>query len=74
MGERQQAIIKFIAKYKTEHGYPPSNREIQAAVGLASVSTVNGHIDRLEKNGFITRKTDSPRTITLTDKGLTAAQ
>ncbi|GIO83507.1 hypothetical protein J25TS5_04390 [Paenibacillus faecis] len=72
MTERQQAIINFIATYREGHGYPPTVREIGKSVGLASSSTIHGHINRLEKNGFLTRKVESARTITLTEKGMHA--
>ncbi|MNB81414.1 LexA repressor [compost metagenome] len=70
MRSRQQAIINFINSYGFENGYPPTVREIGKQVGLTSSSTVQGHIDRLERDGFITKKGKSSRTITLTDKGL----
>lgn len=69
MGPRQQAVLDFIADYKDVHGYAPTNREIQVAVGLASPSCANGHLKRLEKHGYITRKQKIPRTIVLTIKG-----
>ncbi|GGA24896.1 LexA repressor [Paenibacillus physcomitrellae] len=46
-------------------GYPPSVREIGEAVGLASSSTVHGHLDRLEKKGLIRRDPTKPRAIEL---------
>ncbi|MNO29206.1 LexA repressor [compost metagenome] len=42
MQGRQQAIINFIAHFTSINGYPPSNREIQAAVNLKSVATAKG--------------------------------
>jgi repressor LexA len=52
---RQQAILDFIKDEVRGKGYPPSVREIGEAVGLASSSTVHGHLERLEKKGFIRR-------------------
>lgn len=74
MTGRQQAIINFIASYRAEHGYPPSMREIGDAVGLSSSSVVHGYIERLTKNGYLTKKSDSSRTITLTEKGIEACK
>jgi len=51
-------------------GYPPSVREIGEAVGLASSSTVHGHLDRLEKKGLIRRDATKPRAIEITDGSL----
>ncbi|MBC8079472.1 MAG: transcriptional repressor LexA [Gorillibacterium sp.] len=62
---RQQAILDFIRSEVRLKGYPPSVREIGEAVGLASSSTVHGHLDRLEKKGMIRRDPTKPRAIEL---------
>jgi repressor LexA len=62
---RQQAIMDFIKTEVREKGYPPSVREIGEAVGLASSSTVHGHLERLEKKGLIRRDPTKPRAIEL---------
>lgn len=63
LGKRQLAIYDFIRAYSDEHGYPPSVREIGAAVGLASPSTVHMHLKVLEERGLIKRDSKKPRTI-----------
>lgn len=63
LGKRQLAIYDFIRAYTDEHGYPPSVREIGAAVGLASPSTVHMHLKALEERGLIRRDSKKPRTI-----------
>ncbi|MEI7024343.1 transcriptional repressor LexA [Paenibacillus sp. y28] len=63
ISNRQQAILDFIKNEVREKGYPPSVREIGEAVGLASSSTVHGHLDRLEKKGLIRRDPTKPRAI-----------
>lgn len=65
LSARQQNILSFISKFQFENGYPPTVREIAEAVGLASSSTVHGHLDRLEKKGLIRRDPTKPRTIEL---------
>jgi repressor LexA len=65
VSSRQQAILEFIRNEVRTKGYPPSVREIGEAVGLASSSTVHGHLDRLEKKGFIRRDPTKPRAIEL---------
>ncbi len=55
ISSRQQAILNFIKNEVKDKGYPPSVREIGEAVGLASSSTVHGHLERLEKKGLIRR-------------------
>lgn len=65
LSPRQQAILDYIEKNVQEKGYPPSVREIGKAVGLASSSTVHGHLSRLEKKGYIRRDPTKPRAIEL---------
>lgn len=61
--QRTVQIIAFIRNYTEQHGYSPSVREIGSAVGLSSTSSVQGYLDRLEKEGIIERREDRPRTI-----------
>ncbi len=67
ISNRQQAILTFIKNEVREKGYPPSVREIGEAVGLASSSTVHGHLERLEKKGLIRRDPTKPRAIEILD-------
>lgn len=62
---RQEAILEVIRKNVREKGYPPSVREIGEAVGLASSSTVHGHLERLEAQGYLRRDPTKPRAIEL---------
>ena len=66
-GETQQRILEYIRDYQKVNGYPPSVREIGKAVGLKSTSTVQGHLDRLQKKGMLHRDASRPRTLDLTD-------
>lgn len=63
LSKRQEEILSFIKNHVDAKGYPPSVREIGEAVGLASSSTVHGHLARLEKKGFIRRDPTKPRAI-----------
>ncbi|NGP44046.1 transcriptional repressor LexA [Bacillaceae bacterium SIJ1] len=63
LSKRQQAILDFIKENVQTKGYPPSVREIGEAVGLASSSTVHGHLARLEEKGMIRRDPTKPRAI-----------
>lgn len=63
LSKRQQDILDFIKQEVKQKGYPPSVREIGLAVGLASSSTVHGHLERLETKGFIRRDPTKPRAI-----------
>lgn len=67
LSNRQRAILEFIKSEVKDKGYPPSVREIGEAVGLASSSTVHGHLARLEKKGLIRRDPTKPRAIEILD-------
>ncbi|WP_267201806.1 transcriptional repressor LexA [Limosilactobacillus kribbianus] len=67
---KQMAVLSYIHKQVTEHGYPPTVREICSAVGLSSTSTVHGHITRLIDKGFLRKDSAKPRALEITPKGL----
>ncbi len=62
---KQQRIYDFIQTFTAQHGYPPSVREIGAAVGLKSPSTVHFHLKGLEEAGMIIKAEGKTRAITL---------
>lgn len=68
MRSTQDKILNYIKSEIDLKGYPPTIREIGDAVGLASSSTVHGHLDRLEKRGLIRRDPSKPRAIDLIDR------
>ncbi len=74
MSARQQQILDFIKSEVRAKGYPPSVREIGEAVGLASSSTVHGHLDRLEKRGLIRRDKTKPRAIEILDEEMSVVE
>ena len=65
--ENQQKILDFIKSEIEEKGYPPSVREICAAVGLRSTSTVHAHLNHLEEQGLIRRDSTKPRALEVLD-------
>ena len=66
---KQQKIYDYIQTFSAEHGYPPSVREIGAAVGLKSPSTVHFHLKGLEEAGVIIKAEGKTRAITLSGTG-----
>lgn len=68
LGKKQQLILNFLKQEILDRGYPPSVREIGEAVGLKSTSTVHGHLERLEKKGYIRRDPTKPRAIEILDE------
>ncbi|NKX51414.1 transcriptional repressor LexA [Arthrobacter deserti] len=58
---RQKKILETIQRSVSDHGYPPSMREIGDTVGLASLSSVTHQLSQLEKLGYIRRDPKRPR-------------
>lgn len=69
---KQLSVLEYIYKTVNAQGYPPTVREIGSAIGLSSTSTVHGHIDRLQKNGFLEKDPTKPRALEVTKLGLDA--
>ncbi len=61
--DRQRGILEFIDQQTRDRGFPPSVREIGAAVGLTSPSTVHSHLATLQRLGFLRRDPSKPRAI-----------
>lgn len=51
----QQLVYDYLCSTMAERAVPPSVREICAATGLRSTSTVHSHLKSLEALGYITR-------------------
>ncbi len=74
ISKRQQQIYEFIRSYQLEKGYPPSVREMAAAVGLSSPSTVHAHLSVLEERGLIKRDSTKPRALEVFNEDGTSTQ
>ncbi len=64
---REQEILDFINNQVQKKGYPPSIREICAAVGLNSPSTVHTYLKKLEAKGLLVKDGSKTRAIRLTE-------
>lgn len=62
-GEKQKEVYRFLLSYTENKGYPPSVREICDAVDLRSTSSVQNHLQNLEKQGLIRRDPTKPRAL-----------
>jgi len=60
---RQQQVLEFIRESVRANGYPPTVREICAALDLSSPSTVHAHLANLERLGLIKRNPTKPRAL-----------
>ncbi|MEU1813481.1 transcriptional repressor LexA [Micromonospora aurantiaca (nom. illeg.)] len=63
LSPRQQQILTVIREWVQRHGYPPTVREIGAAVGLGSPSSVAHHLKALEQRGLLRRAARGPRAV-----------
>ncbi len=61
--KKQQELLQYIADFLNENPYAPSYREIMAALGYKSVSTVAVHVDALIAKGYLTKSDKSARSI-----------
>ena len=69
---RQEAILGFINEFLGENGYPPTIRDIGAAVGISSTSVVNYNLNILEREGFLARDREVSRGLRLVGEGLSS--
>ena len=51
--QRRQMILQFINRYQAENGMSPTQREILAAIGVASTNTVHAMLHRMEADGML---------------------
>ncbi|QOP74411.1 transcriptional repressor LexA [Pediococcus acidilactici] len=72
LSTKQLNVLEYIYRTVQTQGYPPTVREIGKAIGLSSTSTVHGHIDRLQKNGYLEKDPTKPRALEITAQGLEA--
>ncbi len=66
MTPKQQAVFEYIKQCVIERNYPPSVRDICAAVGLKSTSSVFTYINDLEVMGLIKKDPSHPRALMIT--------
>lgn len=62
-GETRQKVYDYLIEYIKDHCYAPSIREICDGVGLKSTSSVYEHLSKLEEEGKIEMRGNSPRAI-----------
>lgn len=53
LSDKQKLVLSKLKAHIAANGFAPTNRELAEMVGLQSVSTVHGHLQRLQKNGYI---------------------
>jgi repressor LexA len=70
---RQERILHFVEAFRSEHGYPPSIREIGEYFGIRSTNGVSDHLRALERKGFLQRTEHQPRSLQLVQGQATAS-
>ena len=65
--KKQLAVLDFLQDFTEEKGYSPSYREIQAGLGLSSVSAVAEHIDNLVSKGVLRKVPGAARSLEILD-------
>ena len=65
--KKQLAVLNFLEDFIEENGYSPTYREIQAEMGLSSVSAVAEHIDNLVAKGALKKVGGAARSLEVLD-------
>jgi LexA DNA binding domain/KAP family P-loop domain len=60
---RQRDILKAVRKLTTEHGHPPSLREVAEAVGINSTGSLHYQYRELQKKGYLRYLNNNPRSV-----------
>ena len=62
---KQEQVLEFLINFNTEHGFPPTIRELCRHFGFKSLNTAHFHLRSLEKKGYIQVHPGKGRGITL---------
>ena len=65
--EREQKILDYMKSEIRKKGYPPTVREICAALNIKSTSTAHKDIDSLVNQGYIRKDPSKPRALMVVD-------
>jgi repressor LexA len=65
--KRQKLILQMISESIAERGYPPSMREVGAAVDLSSPSSVSHQMKALVDKGYLRRDPNRPRALVVVE-------
>ena len=58
---REKAILEYITQHTKERGYPPTTRDVCAALGIKSTSTVHKSMETLRQEGYIRQESGRHR-------------
>src|SRR3989338_10274918 len=60
---RERELLNYIVKFKEQHGYSPTLREMADAMGRNSVSTIHALIRSMVEKGYIQKVEGNNRTL-----------
>src|SRR3989344_2665199 len=63
--KKQKGVLDFLNNHAKDKGYAPSLDEIRQHFNLVSVSTAHYYVDRLEKEGYLKKESNQPRSISI---------
>ena len=61
--ERERKILEYMKNEIRTKGYPPTVREICAAIGIKSTSTAHKDIESLVRQGYLVKDPSKPRAL-----------
>lgn len=65
--KKQLAVLNYLESFTEENGYSPSYREMQAGLGLSSVSAVAEHVNNLVEKGVVKKVPGAARSLEILD-------
>ena len=71
--DREKRVLDFISQQIKQNGYPPTVRDIGAALGIKSTSTVQKSMEILEQEGYIKKQAERSDVIDVPVVGRVAA-
>lgn len=74
INDKLNEVYEYLKNYISENSFPPSVREISAALKINSTSTVFYYLEKLEERGKIIRSSNKNRAITLTSDNISSEQ
>src|ERR1035437_8984450 len=63
--KNQKGVLDFLKTYSKDKGHAPSLDEIRRHFKLASVSTAHYYVARLQKEGYLEKESNQPRSINI---------
>ncbi len=65
--EKLNKVHQYIKRYQAENGFPPSVREMCAALDISSTATCHYYLDKLKERGILNRNANKNRAISVCD-------